>query len=185
MKQGADVSQRCDRNESNFARILSDRIEDEADSIRVVLSWRLQRVGFLRQAVFDGSFWPGKDRDCLVASFFEHLGNQPRAQLCISESSRDAHDLHFRAFQEQCEGIGVVNVIADVRIQDYLSGRTFPARYLRVCEGHKTEQGESNKNSRLDHLVFECTPRHIIPQCGIRPHSEETSAVTSQQSQGV
>ncbi len=104
-----------------MAGIAADLIEEEGDGVgvgrlgkTVVLGVAaLGEVGLGRRGNASGN------GDFRAASFGEEAVEELSASFGVAEGGGDAEDLEFGAAEGEGDGEGVVNVVADVGVQDY------------------------------------------------------------------
>ena len=70
--------------------------------------------------VFAG--YPKRDRNITAPRFSEHAVNNFRADLGVAKRRGDSQNLHLRAAQRQRHSKGIVNVVANIRVDDDLLG---------------------------------------------------------------
>ena len=118
------------------------RIQDRADDRPYAVPLDFARVtgqviaghpGRLRPAFF-GLGDPYAHRNIRPLGHFEHFGDDLRPILGIARIGNNELDLDLRRFQEQCQGPGVVDIAADIRIEDHrdLVGASRSRRRSRI-----------------------------------------------------
>ena len=75
-------------------------------------------VAALGERAFGGRGRTGCHRDFRAAHFGKETINKLCASLGVSKRGGDAEDLQFRAAQSQSEGESVIEVVADVGVDD-------------------------------------------------------------------
>ena len=158
---GADVHQRADSDQRDLARVAADLVEEEGDGVG---------MGRLGEAVVLGvttlgerAFWrsgrAGGYGNVLAASFGEKAVKNLGAGFRVAKSGGDAEDLEFGAAESKSDGEGVVNVVADVRVDDDFfrrilvwSGRT---RDGLGFAGRSGEQDRKTKRTGEDRIESE------------------------------
>jgi len=82
-------------------------------------------VPALRECALGGRGNTSSYRDFRAASFGKEAVEELGAGLGVTEGGSDAEDLEFGAAEGECDGEGVVDVVADVGVDDYFFGYGF------------------------------------------------------------
>src|SRR5882724_4794803 len=118
---GADVHQWADGYEGNLAGATADLVEEEGIGIRVGRFGEVVVLGVA--ALGESSFgWRGDaggHRDFRAADFGKEAVEELGAGLGVTERGGDAEDLEFGAAESEGDGEGVVDIVADVGVEDY------------------------------------------------------------------
>ena len=136
---GGQVSFRADGDDGDLAGMLADLAENELHSIGVLAGGLPLGIGGLGEDVVVGSGYAGRDRDCLAAHGRQVTVHQAGAQFRVAEFRGDAENLQFRALEGQRQGKRVVDVVADIGVDDGQLGRTGLRRGWPAREGGKSE----------------------------------------------
>jgi hypothetical protein len=89
----------------------------------------------------------GGDGDILAAAFPEHAVDDPGAGFGVAEGGGNAEDFEFGAAQGESDGEGVVDVVADVGIDDDFFVRRRGLRGAgRGNDGKGEDQAETNSD---------------------------------------
>ena len=124
---GTDVHQRADGDERDLAGVAPDLVEEEGDGVGVR---RLgEAAGFGVAALGEGAL--GRRRyasgygDVRATGFGKEAVEKLGAGFRVAESCGDAEDLEFGAAESKGYGEGVVDVVADVGVDDNFFGKGF------------------------------------------------------------
>jgi len=160
-----DVRQRPDGNERDLARILADLAEQEIDGVGMRFQ---RRAGLsperLRKRYLALRRYALGDRNGGVAGFSEQTIDEPRAELRVSPGGADAENFELGAGNRKTDGEGVVDVVADVGVDDdfnFRSGAGGCRRRRLGEEGLRTERHndgganqKANKRFREGRVFF-------------------------------
>ena len=107
-----------------MARVAANLFEEECDGIRVrrfgkMAGFGVAALGERGLGRRGRSYGHGYLR---APDFGEEAVEKLRPGFSVPESSGDAEDLQFGAAQGEREGEGIVDVVSDVGIDDYLFG---------------------------------------------------------------
>jgi len=116
---GADVGERSDGYEGYLARLLANASQQKIDGLSMSLYrrgvLRPARLGKGRLASSGNSLGYGK---ALMLRFREKAIHEPRAKMSVAPGGGDPSDSDFWAGERQRQSKGVVDVIADIGIED-------------------------------------------------------------------
>src|SRR6267154_370288 len=117
---GADVHERTDGDQRDFAGVSADLLKQEGDGI-----WMRRlgeaagfRVAALGEGAFGGRWRASGYQNVGPADFGEETVEEFCASFGVTESGSDAEDLQFGAAHGKSHSEGVVYVVADVRVDD-------------------------------------------------------------------
>ncbi len=121
---GADVGEWADGDERDVAGIFFDLVEEEIDGLRVGFLRDVAGFGPLRLAEIGLGFCGDAfgDGDICGVGFDEEAVDHARAEFCIAPGAGDAEDFDFGAGEGEADGEDVVNVVADVGVDDDFCG---------------------------------------------------------------
>ncbi len=121
---GADVHQGADGDESDLAGVAADLVEEEGDGVRVGELGKVAGFGVaaLGEVGFGRGGCAGGYGDFGATDFGEEAIEELGAGFRIAEGGGDAEDLQFGAAEGEGDGEGVVDVVADVGVEDYFFG---------------------------------------------------------------
>ncbi len=121
---GADVHQGADGDENDLAWVTADLVEEESCGVGVgglgeVAGFRVAALG---EVGFGRAGCAGGYGDFGAADFGEEAVEEFGAGFGVAEGGGDAEDLQFGAAEGEGDGEGVVDVVADVGVEDYFFG---------------------------------------------------------------
>ncbi len=121
---GADVHQGADGDESDLAGVAADLVEEEGDGVRVGELGKVAGFGVaaLSERGFGRGGCAGGYGDVGATDFGEEAVEEFGAGFGVAEGGGDAEDLQFGAAEGEGDGEGVVDVVADVGVEDYFFG---------------------------------------------------------------
>jgi len=124
---GAHVHQGADGEQCDLAGVAADLVEEESDGVGVSGLGEAVVLGVaaLRESALGGRGNTSSYRDFRPTSFGKEAVEELGAGLGVTEGGSDAEDLEFGAAEGQCDGEGIVDVVADVGIDDYFFGDGF------------------------------------------------------------
>ena len=124
--RGAYVGEWTDGDKDDVARIFADLIEEEINGLRVGFHWSAFCPGGLRKRRFGWRRSAFGDWDIRSASFGEQAIDHLRTKFRVAPRAGDAEDLEFGTDQGEADREDIVDVVADVGVDDdlyRLSGR--------------------------------------------------------------
>ncbi len=154
------IAERADGDEGDCAGMLTNLVEQEAHAGGMNGFRPTGSVDLLREDVGVRSRHAGGDGDVFAANGVQVAIDEAGTQLGISKCGGDAEQFEFGAAQGQCEGERVVDIVADVGIEDrqLRSGRGTRSCHLansefdsRKSRGHGTHRNDKSQKSS-------CTP---------------------------
>ncbi len=121
---GANVHQGADGDEGDLAGVASDLVEEEGDGVRVGELGEAAGFGVaaLGEVGFGRGGCAGGYRDFGAIDFGEEAIEELGAGFGVAEGGGDAEDLKFGAAEGEGYREGVVDVVADVGVEDYFFG---------------------------------------------------------------
>ena len=111
------IEQRADGDERDLARMVPSLVQNKLDPI-LMLSFRgAARIRCLRKYVLMLR-WRARGYGNLHTNCAQVPVHQPGARLRIAILRRDSQQLNLRALEREGKGKGIVDVVADVRIEN-------------------------------------------------------------------
>ena len=156
---GADVRQRPDGNERDLAGMLANLAEQEFDGGRMRFRRACLSPARLRKRRFALCRNPFRDGNVRVAGFREQAIRQTGAQVGISPSRRDSDNFELGTGKRKTDGERVVDIVADVGIDDdfdFRGGAGGRGRRRLGEEGLRTERhSDGGANQKADKCSHE------------------------------
>jgi hypothetical protein len=94
----------------------------------------------LRNAHGHGNVFP--------AGFFKEAAQQAGAEMRVAPSAGDSQNLKFRTSQREPNGEGIINIVADVGVDDnFFKSIRWRRRGLRLRERRRTQEETNGEHS--------------------------------------
>ena len=123
---GADIHQWADGDEGDLARVAADLVEEEGDGVGMRRLGEVAGFGIatLGESAVRCSGNAGGYGGVRSTSFGKEMIEKLGAGFRVAESGGDAKDLEFGAAKSERHGESVVDIVADVRVNDDLFGES-------------------------------------------------------------
>jgi len=143
--EGANVDERADGDEGDLAGIAANLVENEIHGGRMRSAG--EAAGIAVTALAHGIFGlrgdAGEDGNVAARDFAEHTIDDACTGFGVPEGGGDSQDLQFGTAESEGDGEGVVNVVADVSVNDDFFGGGGSRRSWRLrVRTRKQEGGE-------------------------------------------
>lgn len=121
---GADVGEGADSDEGKFAGVLFDLVEQQGDRVGVLVIDAFAGPGPLGERAGTGASLrdSGGYGDFFASGLAEQAVDHAAAHRSVAPGGGDTHDLDVGAGEEEAEGEDVVDIVADVGIEEDLVG---------------------------------------------------------------
>ena len=121
---GADVHQWADGDEGDLAGVAADLVEEKGDGVGMRRLGEVAGFGVatLREGTFGRRGNAGGYGDVRTADFGQEAVEKLGAGFRVAERGGDAKDLEFGATKSEAHGERVINVVADVGVDDDFFG---------------------------------------------------------------